>query len=150
MQVWLKFNVNCYAMFYYEVECMFMWSVKPNANLCEVECNYLSFVECKFMFDEAKCGFDVFKNLIWKFIYALIYVYKFDEKLFKLLNTPKTNPRLCWMKFIATLIIWICLNVWLLWVCLISYVCAWRVKECTLHPPTICMCPFVRAIFQSD
>jgi hypothetical protein len=36
------------------------------------------------MFDEAKCGFDVFKNLIWKFIYALVYVYKFDEELFKL------------------------------------------------------------------
>jgi hypothetical protein len=138
----VKLNVNCYAMFYYEVECMLMWSVKPNANLCEVE--------CKFMFDEAKCKFDVFKNLIWKFIYVLIYVYKFDEELFKLQNILGTNPRLCWVKFIATLTIWNFLNVWLLWVCLISYVCAWRVKECTLHPPTICMCPFVRAIFQSN
>ncbi len=47
------------------------------------------------MFDEVKCEFDVFKNLILKFIYASIYVYKFDEELFKLQNTLKTNPRLC-------------------------------------------------------
>jgi len=38
--------------------------VRLNVGLCEAECNYLSFVECQFMFDEVECKFDVFKSVI--------------------------------------------------------------------------------------
>ncbi len=30
----------------------------------EIECNYLSSIECGFVFDEVECRFDVSKNLI--------------------------------------------------------------------------------------
>jgi hypothetical protein len=52
--------------------------VKLNVGLCEVECNYLSFVECGFMFDEVEFRFDVSKSLISKFAHVSICLCEFD------------------------------------------------------------------------
>ncbi len=61
-----------------EAKCKFMLSVKLNVGLCEVECNYLSFVECGFMFDEVEFRFDVSKSLISKFAHVSICLCEFD------------------------------------------------------------------------
>ncbi len=46
--------------------------------LCEIECNYLSSIECGFVFDEVECGFDLFKNLIYESSYLLFCLCEFD------------------------------------------------------------------------
>jgi hypothetical protein len=61
LRMQLKLDASLCEIYYrFLMKCFI---VRLNASLCEVECNYFSFIECGFVFDEVECGFDASKNL---------------------------------------------------------------------------------------
>jgi hypothetical protein len=57
LRMWLKLDASLCEI--YDRFLMKCFVARLNVSLCEVECNYFSFIECGFVFDKVECKFDV-------------------------------------------------------------------------------------------
>jgi len=107
-----------------KVKCMFVWSWMQLLEFCwvPVHVKLNTFAWMKLIM-----RFDVFYIVIWVAKYSIL------------------SMQLCWMKFNATSTIWEIVNVWFL-----SCVYAWKVWECVLCLPPICIFPFAKVIIQGN